>query len=828
MKRIARIPFAVLVLAGLSSVLAGGARAQDAGAQDADSKDDGSIQQVVIGVQGSSVDAEEERDGRFDRHNDTPNGFVLDYLRFARLFRDDKNYADLEAFDALQDDERYRLRLGFGDEVRVRYTFDSTPMVFGSRARTLLGRIQAGELRIGDFIQQRLENPDGNGVPFFLEPGGVEGDNLLVQGLANDLFTGVAPFDLENKRRTHDLGLAYSPSPSWSFGYDYQQHDSRGTQPLGSGSYQRITDVDGDGATDYDYFFSVRGLELPATVDYTTVNTSLWARYRKDRWFGSAKYTYSEFENDNPFLLYDNPFWFTPTLGSSGIRRGLWEEGRTSLPPSNDAWNLSLTAGVDLGDTTRLTASFSSGEHSQNDLFAPITTNPATIGTEDLNNDGVVNVLDDPTTTAILPQRSLDATSDITVMDLRLTSKPVDRVRINASWRSYEYDGGSSNVVVPARTEYIESQLKTDFKGTSLAFVPHFFERETLKVEGVFDLTKDLRLAAEWNRQSYDWNQYRSLTGNVSREVGNRAVEGTDDDTFRLSLFWDGPDWVDARVQYATSERDFDGTYEIAFSGELEEVRQFDIAKRDRDAYEARLDFYPREGIIVGVEARSWDDEYPDTIYGFLDGSSTGWTIDASFAIADNANLFLYAGESDAETNMHLRTKCSNCAAPPGADWSPPWGVPNYDWFPSYDDSDTSFGGALSYSSADGRHRFDLELDYVDATVEQRNTNPAPPRDLGKPDAPPVGVALAFDFPDQDNTFVTAEAKYQRRLSKRTTVGLLYIFEDWDLNDFQLQQIGAYGANFLAVDDATRYTLLDAWNGSFDAHVGQVFIKLDF
>lgn len=37
-----------------------------------------------------------------------------------------------------------------------------------------------------------------------------------------------------------------------------------------------------------------------------------------------------------------------------------------------------------------------------------------------------------------------------------------------------------------------------------------------------------------------------------------------------------------------------------------------------------------------------------------------------------------------------------------------------------------------------------------------------------------------------------------------------------------------YGANFLSVDDATRYMFLDAWNGTFDAQAGQFFVKLRF
>ena len=177
---------------------------------------------------------------------------------------------------------------------------------------------------------------------------------------------------------------------------------------------------------------------------------------------------------------------------------------------------------------------------------------------------------------------------------------------------------------------------------------------------------------------------------------------------------------------------------------------------------------------------------------------------------------------------MHLRTKCSNCPAPAGASWSPPWGVPNFDWFPYYQDEDTSFGGALSFASEDGRNRFDLEMDYVDATVTQTNRNPATPTDLIKAGTPPVIVSKAFDFPDQTNTQTTVDAKFMRKLSDRTSVGFRYLFEDWELDDFQLQQLDAYGSNFLTVDDPTRMLLLDTWYGSYDAHLGELFVKLTF
>ena len=787
-------------------------------------KEDSSIDKVVIGGQGVSVDSDVDRPGRFNRYRDAPSGFVVDYLRFAHLFgSDDQSYFDIKAVDPVQDDERYRMRLGVGSKFRLRFDYAGVPFVAGNGARTLLG----SDYRIGDLIQQRQEDPDGNGIPFYAEPGGPGGDNALVQGFTNDLLTGTSPFDLAGKSRLADLGLGYRLNPNLSFGVDYSENRLSGRHALGSGTYQRITDVDNDGTTDYDYFFSVRGVELAAPSNYTSSLAKAWVGYRTEHWFADVRYTYSEFEDDDKFVEYDNPFWFTPTDATSGSRRGLWEFGRASQPPDNEAWNLSLTGGLDFVGNSRLTATFNTGENSQNDAFAPITTNTALIGTVDLNGDGVIDGRDDPTTTAVLPQSNLDATADVTVWDLSVTSRPLDWIRINAKWRNYDYDEGSSNLVIPGRAEYIESHMKTDFKGTTLAWVPYSYERETLKLEGVFDVS-DFRIVGYWNRLGYSWNRYLTTEGNESREQGNRSVSGTDEDTLGLRVLWNGFDHFTARLEFYDSSRDFSGPWEIGFSGVNEGVRQFDIAKRDRTAWELRLDYFSNDRISLGFEYRNWDDDYKDLVYGYLSGEEDSWVLDGNFAISDAFDLFLYLESTGAQTDMHSRTKCSNCAPPPPATWTAPWEVPNYDWFPTYKDDTMALGGELSYRTSDDKNRFDLSFDYLDATVEQTNSNPGVPRDLSKIPPTPVQVAQAVNFPDQNNDFSSVELRYTRKATELMSWGVMYLYEAWNLDDFQLEGLDPYGANFLAVDDATRYMFLDAWNGDYTANVGQLFLKFHF
>jgi len=785
---------------------------------------DTEVTTLVVGVQGTSVDAEEGRDGRYTKYRDDPDGFLVDYLRVARLSDDGSMYLDLRAIDAGQNDEQYLLRAGSKDCFRLRFRYNEIPFAFGNNGRFVLDRVGPGEFRIADFIQQQLEDPDGNGIPFFSEPGGVGGDNSLVQSMFRGL-AGSEPFDVAQKRRTADLDLKFPISTNWNLGVGYRRSESRGIKPLGNAAYQRITDVDGDGSTDYDYFFSLRGLELPATIDYTTTQTTGSAAYRNDRWFGEARLVLSEFENENPSMLYDNPFWFSDTQGSSGVRRGLWEESRVSMPPSNEAWNVALSGGGKLGENTRLTFQYTMGEHSQNEPFVPITTNTVLVGTKDLNGDGIVDAQDDPTSLSALPQSSLDATVDTTVMSAAVTSRPTDTIKLKAHFRSYEYDGGNKTLLIPARAEYNDSRLKTDMKGSDLLFIPYYYKHTRTGVEGVFDLGDDFKLALSADQNSYNWNRYTDLgsEGSFTRDIGNRSVAGNDDDTLGLVLRWKGNGKVDGSLGFSTSERRINGEHQIAFAGQEENLRQYDIADRDRDAFQLKLNFHPNDTTTLGVHWRDSDDSYPDAVYGWTATAEQALGFDANFGVNDTTNVFLYVETTEFDADVHLRTKCSNCSPPAGADWQAPWGVPNFDWFTDYTDKGFAAGIGLEFRSDDEKNRFDVEANYNDAEISNLNQNPGLPVDLGKASTPIAPVALAVDFPDQTNTFASAELRYIRRLREDLSWGVTYLYEDWDLTDFQVQQLQEYGADFLGVDDATRYLTLDSWIGSYDANVVQTF-----
>jgi len=152
--------------------------------------------------------------------------------------------------------------------------------------------------------------------------------------------------------------------------------------------------------------------------------------------------------------------------------------------------------------------------------------------------------------------------------------------------------------------------------------------------------------------------------------------------------------------------------------------------------------------------------------------------------------------------------------------------VPNYDWFSTYNDETMALGLGGDHKSTDGRHRWDYQIDWVEGTVAQTTRNPGLPIDLNQ--GTPVQVALGFDFPDQVNTLTSAQLSYRRKVNERWTCGFGYWYEKFELDDFMVDALQPYGADFLTTDDATRYLALDARYSDYEAQVGQLFVAVNF
>jgi hypothetical protein len=282
---------------------------------------------VSAGGQYVTLDTDDQAgEAQFRKYQDISGEFTLNNFSWNHL--SEKNWFQVSLTDVSQADERMALKAGIGRTWQFRAGFRRTPFYQGGDARLPLGRgandMYGASFTVADSIQQMLEDPDGDAVPFYFDAAETASDNALVFGLMNGILASTDPFFVGTQRRSGYAGMTWSPNRNWTANLDVFQDTKDGSQAMGSGTYQRISDVNGDGITDYDYFFSLRGVELPAPVDFRTTRYTGSLNYQAEKWNVGARANFSEYENAFLGVTYDNPFWFTDVTGS-GALRGVWE-----------------------------------------------------------------------------------------------------------------------------------------------------------------------------------------------------------------------------------------------------------------------------------------------------------------------------------------------------------------------------------------------------------------------------------------------------------------------------------------------------------------------
>ena len=782
---------------------------------------------VSAGIQQKEVDADENRGAKFEEYREIPDGFVINYLSWSISRKDaglGDTYFQFIGKDVLQKDEKIGARFGIFGKLDINLDWTKTPHNFSSGAKFLLDSVSPGTYRIADETQMLFQDPNGDGTL---------GDTTDIPAFVADFLDSRDTLKIGIRRNEGGFHLRWTPVAHWSFNLNATQEKRSGIRALGTGSYLRTTGIADSDGVGTDSLYPVRGIEVPEPIDYTTTALNFGFKYTHQRFFGGFTYQASSFENNVPTLVYDNPFWFndcnaaggTPGCPPGTSQRYLVKEGRMDLSPDNDAQNLILSGGVFLPLSTQITVLLSRGETTQDDSFIPWTTNTALIGVADINKDGTVDATDDPTTTALLPRRSLDGKVETTTVNLVITSRPWKPLRLTARYRTYDYDSTHDQVSLPGYVQYVDSAWVTAFNSQPITHHPIDFSKKVSALEASIHPWKYFGAMLFFQRNSWDYDIYKDLDEDVDhvRDVGTRAVEGIDDDTMGITLFTNPVSWFDARLTYSDSSREFDGTYTTFSPKEHQGVRQYDLFERCRTNLDAQVNFNPLEKLTFGIGYRTIEDDYADTPvtwdgnegepFGFREREENGVTFNLNYAVDRKVSLFAYAEGSKAETLVHGQTKFGTFANL------------NNTWFTELTDKSKAYGIGGNFVIAEDRYYLDASLNFADGKVSYDSWNPISDFDTG--DRNSIS-AEAFDYPDQVSKTWAGELKLWRKFSPRYALGISYLYEKFDLDDFQWDVLTPYAYSFITNDDGVRYLLLDSRYSGYTAHVAQLFMKIKF
>lgn len=520
------------------------------------------------------------RFGRF-RGLEEKGGFGIlniDYFRRGPYDGDSADYLLFQGDRLGLDSREALLEIGRQGDYRLRFEYSGIP-TFRGRAQTIFEGVGSDRLAL---------------PPDWVAATTTAGMSRLLPSLHG--------FDLAQDRRRIGVGIGkLLPGSNWEFSAGFRDEDRDGLKSVGA----VIGNTGGN----------PRAALLPEPIDYRTQEFDASARYNGRTQQFELRYYLSLFDNANDSLTWQNPYATIPGWSpAAGYPNG---HGSLGLAPDNRFHQVSVLWGYNLSERTRLMADVAFGRMTQNEPFLPYTVNPTLAAS-------IVRPL---------PRTSLDGRIDTTVANLRVSSRPTDRLNWSASYRYDDRDNRTP------RDEYVyiggDSQAQ-DASATSSRRrynEPYSFREQRLRFDLGYRMDRQTRLSASAERRDID----RTYS---ERE---RATE----DTITLGFNRNFGDRFETSLRLSRAERDgstyhgsepflsgYSSGYTATVPGQWENapgLRKFFLADRRRDRATLRLAFTPSEHWALGLDASSIDEDYTRSQLGLTAARVGAYTADVAF-----------------------------------------------------------------------------------------------------------------------------------------------------------------------------------------------------
>jgi MtrB/PioB family decaheme-associated outer membrane protein len=492
---------------------------------------------------------------------------------------------------------------------------------------------------------QRLE---GGRTPFtrsssgvFTLPTGWQATGNTTAGMRN-LSNELHRVTLGAQRERLDLNYWRAFGSNWSFTTDFRHDTKEGSRSTGA-----IFGYTGG---------NPRSALLPALVDQTTRILDASVKYSAEAYVFGLGYHASFYENKQSSIIWQNPYGQHPQWAAgTGFPNG---SGRLSVFPDNEFHQLRSYLAWRLSETSQFNADIALGRMEQNERFIPYTLNP--------------NIaLSIP-----LPNNSLEGEIDTTLVNLRLSTRPADRLNLVFNYRYDERDNGTAQHIYQLVGADSEMQRALASGRINL---PYSYGKHDLKADATWRFARRHRIVggiqyAEEDRDNFaevasldEWNVWAGLRGVLSPRLN-----------YRVDYKWAERryDEYDGRAPYVAGH--LPGSVAPDSFENHPNLRKFNMANRDRNQTEARLDFQPTEVLSLGMRYRYSRDDYDDERFGLDNSSSRSITLDAGYYPVQQISLSGFYAVDRYETSQL------------GRDW--PGNMPQLafsplrNWFADHDD----------------------------------------------------------------------------------------------------------------------------------------------
>jgi MtrB/PioB family decaheme-associated outer membrane protein len=569
-----------------------------------------------------------------------------------------------------------------------------------------------------------------------------------VSGISTDewsmLNESLRQFDRELSRDRLFIGADASLNENWKLVANLSYEDKEGYGDVGGGIYIDAASAD--------------TVLLRAPVDYRTTEFDLGLSYSGERLHLSGQFDYSDFDNKDDLLSWQNPYSsYGPAVAySSGF-------GGLGTAPDNERMGARLTGHYLFSTTTRLQFDGSYAVASQDQGYLDYSVNPALRVNEPV------------------PRNNFDGEVATTTINARLLMRPLPGLNLEAFYqlRDRDYDvprdgynyirGDGGNQPAPAFTVY---NTANDFISQAAGF------------EAGYRLPLRSRLSFEYEYE------------NIQRR--NAAVEETEEDRFTLAYRIQPWDSFSARLSllYADRAADtyrWDQDYYALLDTRLinatpdnqrynnhPELSQYYLANRERWEGKVDLGYLPSQRWNLNLNMLWRDDDFDKTNLGLTASQWQRVHFSASFAASDALSASVYAGwdryESD-QTGRAFRggqEKNAFDSYPP----LPQASDPGRDWDVAIEDTSTTLGANLSWQWSPA---FAMRVDYHYVDTESAQA-------LGTR----AGSGLAdSDLPDVETSLHQVEANGIWALRDNLSLQIDYRYFRYSSDDWARRNVRA-------------------------------------
>lgn len=528
------------------------------------------------------------------------------------------------------------------------------------------------------------------------------------------------PVTLGTVREQSNMGFYKNLLPGLDLNIAFKNEDKTGTRPWGRGGSNNFAE------------FAVEPInantrQLEAVLNYTTKLFQL-----------SGGYNGSWYDNK-----YNQVTIAAPGSAVANARNPTY----LSVPLDNEAHQLFLNGGYNFSKATRGTFKLEYARATQNERLP---------GTPSTGSGG-------GQTLASAPDR-LDARVDTKLIQLGLTSRPVQNLSVNANLRYHHMEDKT-----PVRN--------FASAGDSPDYVPFSYKTFTGKVEGTYRLDEAYSLTAGLEEKRQDRKLPVTVAGTL-KDVVVPMRQDLNETTARLELRRTLSETLNGSLSYVHAKRD-GGRYHaadvVSSNGVVNienQVNPLNIADRERDKVRASFDWAPSEVLSLQFNLEQGQDKYktshnttPDYGAGLSSGKSQLYSVDGAWTVNDRLKLTAwYAYDQSKARQSALRADNGGGNA----------GIKSYD----LQDSGNSLGIGMRLE-ATSRLNLGANLEWT-STVSKYNQSMATFN--GAAATYPANFDAGLE--DIKNRMVRLSLFSVYALDKKSDLRLDFIHERWKTNDW--------------------------------------------